>query len=241
MQGSFAMYANHEFSDRSKPLLFLVTLLILAWQSPVNARKSSREDVLSEIQNLSSLELLVSYQDSQMMLQYAELAEHGIKIQTPQGTLSKRKAGKIRSELGERIELSEQVMGERGYLNLEGEYKFLTKGDCEGARAWWAAIGGDNRVCGDLKIRQEGMNITVVQACELESRKIDLENSGITVDNAILIVEEVNSDYHYAGSIFDGVISLRIDADKALASWPSFEKPPTRNAMESCQITLERK
>jgi hypothetical protein len=145
-----------------------------------------------------------------MMLQYAELAEHGIEIQTPHVTISKRKAKKISHEFQQRIELSEQVMGERGFLNLDGEYKFLAKGDCEGARAWWAAIGGDNRTCGDLKIRQEGMNISVVQSCELESRKIELENSGITVDHAVLIVEEINSDYQYVGTLDDGVISLQL-------------------------------
>jgi hypothetical protein len=233
------MCANYRLFRRFKRFLCLTTLLILACQSPVSAREANREEVLREIQGLSSPELLVFYQESQMMLQYAELAEHGIKIQTPHGTLSKKKAKKISREFQQRIELSEQVMEQRGFANLEGEYKFLANGDCEGAKAWWAALGGDNRTCGDLKIRQEGMNISVVQSCELENRKIDLENSGITVDNAVLIVEEINSDYQYVGTIADGVISMRVDADRALGSWPSFEKPPSKGAMESCKITLQ--
>jgi hypothetical protein len=235
------MCANHRFVRPFQRLLFLMTFLILAWQPPVSAKEPNREEVLSEIQGLSSLELIVSYQESQMMLQFAELAEHGIKIETAEGTISKRKAKKISREFQQRIELSEQVMDDRGISNLEGEYKFLVNGDCERAHAWWAAMGGNDRYCGDLRIRQEGMNINVVQPCEHESDKFDLENSGITVDDAVLIVEEVNSDYRYVGTIHDGVISLRVDADRVLASWPDFQKPPSKKAIESCLITLEPK
>ena len=241
MQGSKVMCAIQTSSRQIRRFLFLTMLVVLAWQPPVSAKTPDREKTLSEMRGLSSLELLVSYQDSQMMLQYAELAAYGVKIQTPQGTISKRKAKKISREFEQLVELSKQVMEERGFSNLEGEYTFLVKGDCEGAHAWWAAVGGNNRYCGDLQIRQEGMNISVVQSCERQSDQFDLENSGFTVDDAVLIVEEINADYLYAGTIHDGVISLRVDADRALAAWPDFQKPPSKNAMESCEITLQTK
>jgi hypothetical protein len=134
----------------------------------------------------------------------------------------------------------EQVMQERGYRNLEGDYRFEVKGDCEGAKAWWAALGGSEQ-CQDPVIHQDKMEVTVIHSCSHEGRTVELEQVGKTLGDAVVFVEELNSDLHYLGNISDGVITLHVDAERVLASWPSFEKAPTRKALKSCAIVMTPK
>lgn len=218
--------------------LLLVTLILP--MSLAFAGNAERDTLLNKARDSSALDVLFSYQDSQLMLMYAELALNGMVIQTPEGKISKRKAKKLTKEHQLKIDVLEQVMSERGFQNLEGNYTFTIKGDCEGAKAWWAVMGASEE-CQDPMIRQENMEITVVHPCTHEGDSFDWETTGTTFDDAVIFVEELNSDFLYLGVIKDGVIKLHLDADRALASWPSFEKAPERSALKSCEITIAPK
>jgi len=199
-----------------------------------------REDLLSTARELSSLDVLTSYLHSQTMLTYIELAQMGVNVQTPEGKLSKRKAKKISKEHQVNVEICEQVMQERGTKNLEGEYTFVISGDCEGAKAWWGYWGAQEG-CGNPNVQQSGFDLTITYQCITEGRSVEIKNTGTTVDNAVIIVEELNSDYRYWGVITDGIMTFHIDAETVLASWPSFQKPLSREALESCEITMTPK
>jgi hypothetical protein len=219
------------------PPLLAVLLLTLNLAFADNAE---RDSLLMKARDSSALDVLSSYQHSQMMLMYAELAQKGLTIQSPEGKISKRKAKKLAKEHQLKVEVLEQVMSERGFQDLEGDYTFAIKGDCEGAKAWWAVLGASED-CQDPMIRQDDMEVTVVHPCTREGDSFDWETTGTTFDDAVIFVEELNSDFLYFGVIKGGVIRLHLDAERALASWPSFEKPPSLAALKSCEITMARK
>ena len=221
----------------------IIPLLLATLLQTINvafADNAERDNLLIKARDSSALDVLFSYQHSQMMLMYTELAQNGVTIQTPEGKISKRKAKKLAKEYQLKVEVLGQVMSERGFQNLEGDYTFTIKGDCKGAKAWWAVMGASED-CQDPMIRQDNMEITVVHPCTHESDSFDWETTGTTFDDAVVFVEELNSDYLYLGVIKDGVIKLRLDADRALASWPSFERPPSLAALKSCEITIAPK
>lgn len=218
--------------------LLLATLLLTL--NVAFADDAKRDDLLLKARESSALDVLFSYQYSQMMLMYVELAQSGVKIQTPEGVISKRKAKKLAKEHQLKVDVLEQVMSERGVQHLEGDYTFTVKGDCEGAKAWWAVLGASEE-CQDPTIRQDDREITVVQSCARDGSLFDRETTGTTFDDAVVFVEELNSDYMYLGIIKNGVINFHLDAERARASWPSFEKPPSLAALKSCEITLAPK
>ena len=222
-----------------KLIQLLLAMMFLATNCAY-AADTRRDKLLKDAREASALDLLSSYQQSQMMLMYAELAESGITIQTPEGRISKRKAKKMTKEHQQKVEVCEQVMRERGFQDLEGEYTFTIKGDCAGAKAFWAQLGASED-CQDPTIRQDGMSISVMHPCTHKGNALDVEYKGTTFDDAAVFTEEMNSDYRYSGTIKDGVIKLRPDAEGALASWPSFDKPPGRKALQSCEITMAPK
>lgn len=214
-------------------------LIVSTWLTSqlVLAADVQREDLLSTAREASSLDVLTSYLHSQTMLTYIELAQMGVKVQTLDGKLSKRKAKRISKEHQMNVEICEQVMQERGTQNLEGEYTFVISGDCEGAKAWWGYWGAQEG-CGNPNVQQNGFDLTITYQCTIEGRSVEIKNTGTTVDNAVVIVEELNSDYRYWGVITDGIITFHIDAKTVLASWPSFQKPLSRESLESCEITM---
>lgn len=201
------------------------------------AKEPDRDELLAKARRANALDVLVSYEQSKTMLMYTELAQSGINIETPNGRISKRKAKKLAKEHAARIEALEQVMSERGVRELAGKYDWAIEGECETAKAWWPAVG-QNGMCGHPSMTQEGMDIKIIHTCSHEGQEYELTQEGRTLDDAMIIVEELNSDFVYLGQIMDGSIHFRVNADSALANWPSFEKAPTREVLSGCTFVL---
>ena len=217
--------------------LILGMMALLASANFAVAAKSQPEDFTETARSSSALEILAYYEHSEMMLMYVELAQRGVTIETPEGRLSKRKAKKLAKEHSTRIDALEQVMSERGVRELAGKYDWAIEGECESARAWWPALG-QNGMCGHPSITQDGMDLKIIHTCSHEGQEHELTQEGRTLDDAVIVVEELNPDFVYLGQIMDGSIHFQVNAERALANWPSFEKAPTREALSGCTFVL---
>ena len=221
-------------------VLACLILGIVAYLATANiavAAKSQPEDFLETTRASSALEILAHYEHSQMMLMYVELAQRGVTIETPEGRLSKRKANKLAKQHTARYQALDQVMRERGVRELAGKYDWAIEGECESAKAWWPAMG-QNGMCGHPSITQGGMDLKIIHTCSHEGQEHELTQEGRTLDDAVIVVEELNSDFVYLGQIMDGSIHFRVNAERALANWPSFEKAPSREALSGCTFVL---
>ncbi len=201
------------------------------------AAKPQADEYLIEARAASALELLESYEYSEMMLMYTELAQKGIRIETPEGSLSKRKAKKLAKEHSARVEAIELAMSERAVRDLSGDFNWEIAGDCEAAKAWWPAMG-QLGWCGNPTITQDGMDLKIVHHCAHEGEELDMTQVGRTLDDAVIVVEELNSDFVYLGQIDENSISFRVNVENVLARWPSFEVAPTREALNGCTFVL---
>jgi len=220
--------------------LILGMTAFLATANLAVAAKSQSGDFLETARASSAIEILGYYEQSQMMLMYTELARRGINIETPEGRLSKRKAKKLEKEHSARMEALEQVISERGVRELAGKYDWAIEGDCESAKAWWPAVGQIG-MCGHPSITQDGMDLKIIHACSHEGQEHELAQEGRTLEDAVIVVEELNPDFVYLGQITDGSIHFRVNVESVLANWPSFEKATTREALSGCTFVLTPK
>jgi len=99
------------------------------------------------------------------------------------------------------------------------------------------AAGGDR-----VRIRQDGFRLELIQTIAAGGQTADLTHPGVIVGSTLVTIDEIASDFEFAGTARPGEVELRpaVDHIRQTDSGypPNFPPRPDWDALERCTITL---
>lgn len=226
-------------SDAIQPWRYLraiFTLMVVILGASAWAEDMTREELLKKIRGTEALKMLLACRQSEMMALYAQLASGSIKVQGPDGAIEKDEAPDLLAHHQQINEVCEQVLSERGVQSISGPYDLEVEGRCPKSWDWsFAKIGEE---CEGHEIQQNVASIKIIHTCAEDNQTFELEYTGKTMEDAILMEDFMNSDILYPGRIGNGIIRFLIAANPAKTKWPPFDKPLSSKAKKKCWVTM---
>lgn len=199
------------------------------------ATSSVNPALLDDALKATPIDLAQSYGSISNILEMLPLAEAGITLQLPDGEVNKANVATVRAELGKRLAIYEQAITERGSTNISGEYEAKVKKCSKSGSAWAVSIAnGYDRIF----VEQHGAEVAFEASKKRRRNSPDSTASGFCVENAISLIDPMNSDYVLIGEFHGGHITIRPDVESVLRAWPDFVKPPSRSNLLSCVVVL---
>lgn len=210
-------------------------------EAPVAQDKAVDERLVARALAVPSADLGTAYLVSKNLVEFAGFAQGGIQIVTPEGKINERNAKTYLRRYQGRLAAYRQAIARRGYQSLAGTYAVasVTKA-C--ARSGSMLMGGtEEGVFKTIEIAQDGFEITLKLALELEDSEASaddktLDTPGVVVESAVVVAEPLNSDYFHQGEFSSDRIELKPRLD-VLGSWAG---PPKKSDLENCTLVLER-
>jgi hypothetical protein len=233
------MMRNHSTFTKAVITVLLETI----WNQPATAREPTLEQALKA----SAEDLAISYLTIQAMIQMTELAAMGVQIVTPEGRLTKNNAAKLRQKYEARRQRYADAVAQRGHAaTLAGTYG-LVSADPVCSRTYSTLLAtATEEGFGNLEIIQDGPDITLVMNVSApdgepseQERDISLKFEGATVEDAVAVVDPLNSDYIIAGKLTGTSIEWRARPE-VLRGWPKWAPAPTQANLANCRVVVRR-
>lgn len=207
---------------------------------------SAEDPTRPQIKQATAGDLAISYLNAKVMLQTIKMAEAGIQIVTPEGTITKSNAARFLASYQARQKLYADAIEERGYQNQAGSYRVLSA-DPSCRRSYSTLLAGASVEGGisALLITQTGpdiaMSITLhePQATANEPSDIKLDTMGATTEDAIAVIDPMNSDYLLEGKVAGKTITWHARPE-VLKFWPKWAPAPTKADLAQCTVVVER-
>ena len=208
---------------------------LLALEQGPGAGTAGGTGLLAEALGAPPADLAQSVASIQSVLTMLPLVEAGVTLQLPDGEINKANVEGVRDELTERLAIYREAIEQRGVTAFLSEYVARAE-RCDYSGSSWAMsiASGYDRVF----VTQSGPEVAFEASRKRRRDDEERTAAGISVENAISLVDPMNSDYVLAGEYQDGLISIRPDVDAILRSWPDFIQPPSRVNLSSCVVTL---
>ena len=208
---------------------------LMALTASGNKGSTISSDMLAEAMDAPPLALAQSYGSIKSVIELLPLVEAGVTLQLPHGEVNKKNVASVRSELEQQLSIFEKAIEKRGAINISGEY-VATANRCDHSGSSWASLiaKGYDRIF----VGQDGLEVAFEASKKRRRDNSDRTASGVCVENAIALVDPMNSDYTLVGEFHDGLITIRPDVDSILNAWPDFVQPPSRSNLTSCVVKL---
>jgi hypothetical protein len=197
--------------------------------------KANNEVLLAEALKAPSIDLAQSYRSLSNVLEMLPLAEAGATLQLPDGEVNRANVASIRIELERRMSVYAQAIDQRGVADIKGKYTAIAANCGDSGSAWAMSIAeGYDRVF----VEQDGSEVKFAASQKKRRGSNDIVAAGTCVENAIALIDPMNSDYVLVGESHNGQITLSPDAESILNAWPDFIQPPSRSSLSSCVVSL---
>lgn len=209
-------------------------------------RASAGNPTQLQIKQAPAGDLAISYLNAKVMLQTIGMVEAGIQIVTPDGTITKSNAARFLASYQARQKLYADAIAERGYQNLAGSYRVQTA-DPVCRRSYSTLLAGAAVEGGisTLTITQTGpdltMSITLNEPHDTTTsfEPISLDFMGATAEDAVAVVDPLNSDYFLEGKVSGKTIAWHARPE-VLKFWPKWAPGPTKADLAWCMVVIER-
>ena len=200
-----------------------------------NATNTANTVLLDEALKAPPIDLAQSYGSISNILEMLPLAEAGMTLQLPDGEVNSANVATVRKELENRLAVYEQAIIKRGSVNISGEYDAKAKKCSKSASAWAMSVaeGYDH-----IFVEQNGPEVTFEASRKRRRNSPEFTATGFCVENAISLIDPMNSDYVLIGELHGEHITIRPDVESILRAWPDFVKPPSRSSLSSCVVIL---
>ena len=206
--------------------VFTVFLLALGFKT-VAAEQNARDSYL--------LGKAYLYASAAGML--AEMARAGITIHTPDATITSENADQFSTANEEKAARYAEAINLRGFQDVSGAYTGTATKACLKVQSMWATLIENGQVV-KIEITQEGFEgLLRIATADAPDKMFD--NRIAVVENSIALIDFLNSDYFFQGTISGDTIVLRPDP-ASLESWPDWISPPKRKNIDKCAVTLKR-
>ena len=219
--------------------------------SPAPANPSSTDRVLAAAMNAPPQDLAMSYLTAKTMLQMTDLARKpGITVKTVIDgrpvTVDTSNADAIARYLSARRTAYAAAIERRGSSRIAGHYMARATKECSAAMTAGAvlAAAGSEGFPGDIAVTQDGFGVNLAETLSSGGKSVAVPHAGVVVEKSIVIVDAMNSDFTYVGSVSEGGIELRpfVEGLKAsYANYPAFIPiaKPDWATLSRCVITLQ--
>ena len=144
----------------------------------------------------------------------------------------------IRAEIAAKREAIKRTVEVRGVADITGTYTAKATSACSKIQSAWSD-GTRQGFLGNPAFTQEGHEVTMTQLADFDGKE-PVETPAVIVENALVFVDMMNTDFYFVGLVEGDVITIAPDADKILAAWPDWVKAPSRKNLEKCKVTLTR-
>jgi head-tail adaptor len=151
-------------------------------------------------------------------------------------TINKDNVDEYRARYQKQLSLYKEAIKQRGYASIAGAYKGEATKSCASSNSLWAAIVQEKAHSG-IEIRQEGIDAQIVIRLKQNDKEMSIENLAAIAETTIIVIDSMNSEYYFQGTIKDQTIVLKPNLS-VLNTWPKWANPPSRNDLENCTITL---
>ena len=215
----------------------------LAFVVAILATGCSTEPTQKDVQEAPAADLALAYLAAKVNLKIAESAvfyESGPTMILKIGgeTVNKDNVEEFRAKYRNRLALYTEAIEQRGYANIAGTYTGKATESCARSNSLLAAVIQQKSHTG-IEIKQEGIGAQIVIKFKKNDQEKSIANPAAIAETAIVLVDAANSSYDFKGEIKDQVIVLKPDVS-VLNTWPKWAKPPSRDDLENCTVTLER-
>lgn len=199
------------------------------------------EPTVSQALAVPAIDLAQSYLQVKFVTEVLlPAAEKGVNITllTPIGSEALNKnVEQYKRKYQGRFSTYREAIKQRGYRTISGTYRGKTTEACARIKSAWVGSIREGRASG-IEITQDGFDAQVIVSIEHEGKKLSLRNQVAIAESGIALLDEMNSDYYFVGRIKDKEIELKPSVS-VLRSWPQWARPPSREDLENCTITLE--
>jgi hypothetical protein len=144
----------------------------------------------------------------------------------------------IRAEVAAKREAIKRAVEVRGVADVAGTYKVKATSACSKIQSGWAD-GTRQGLLGKPTFTQDGHEVTMTQLADFDGKE-PMETPAVIVENALVFVDMMNTEFYFVGVVKGDVIAITPDTDKILAAWPDWVKAPSRKNLDKCKITLTR-
>jgi len=208
---------------------------LMALEKGRKASSVDSADLLAEALKVPPAELAQSYGSISNVMAMLPLVEAGVTLRLPGGEVNQTNLATVRGELEERLAIYEQAIEKRGTVKFLGEYVAIAQKCSYSGSSWASSIakGYDH-----IFVSQNGSEVTFEASKKRRRNKPDRTAAGFCVENAISLIDPMNSDYVLIGEFNDGLITIRPDIESILQAWPDFIQPPSRANLSSCVVKL---
>lgn len=206
---------------------------------------AARNPTQRQVMEAPAGDLAISYLNAKIMLQTTTMAEAGMQIVTREGTITKGNAAKFKSSYEQREKFYADAIVQRGYGQLAGSYR-VRSADPPCLRSFSTLLAG--AAASKIKlltIVQAGpdltLSITLDESADGSTRPtaIKLDFIGATAEDALAVVDPMNSDYFLEGKASGKTIAMRARPE-VLDAWPRWAAGPTKADLAGCTVVLER-
>jgi TPR repeat protein len=187
-------------------------------------------------QVLEAIELAKKYLTTKVALEVAvPYAEMGATVHMGDMTISKENVRQYKKDFKRQLKTHRDEIRRRGYPEIAGTYTSETTESCSRIRSSMGDLQGGDVT--HVEITQDGFEIEVVLVFAVDGKEFRLSNSAVIVEQGMVMVDELNTDYYFWGVVDDGNITIAPDPG-VLAAWPEWAGPPKREDLEGCTIIL---
>ena len=144
----------------------------------------------------------------------------------------------IRAEVAAKREAIMRAIEVRGVADIAGTYTVEATSACSKIQSAWAD-GTQQGLLGNPTFTQAAHEVMMTQLADFNGKE-PLETPAIIVEDALVFVDMMNTEFYFFGTVEGEIITMKPDADQVLAVWPDWVQAPAREDLEKCKITLTR-
>lgn len=177
--------------------------------------------------------------DAAVRRRFVELARVGAVVVVGGRRVTASNADSVAAGLDAQIDVCRKAAEQRGVSQLQGDWIGQSTGCDRSASGLATFVAEPDAVVG---VQQDGMSLTLSLSGRAQSGEpYSLPASGTVIEQYVVVMDPMNSDYSLGGEFADSKLVLRPDSERILAAWPKGANPPTRADLDSCVVTLERR
>ncbi len=225
-------------ASRINRILFL-TAACLTLLAVSSVRAYSAEPSLEDALAAPAGDLAQGYLSSRYMLEkvlpYAEMGVVGT-IHVAGETITARNASKYKKRYKKRLNTYIKAMRQRGAVSLAGNYRGEATEPCSRVGATWIGLIQSGEASA-IEIVQDGADASLNIGVVREGKTHTLGSDAAVVESSITLVDQMNSDYYFSGSMMDQKITIHPDV-RVLSGWPGWASPPKREDILGCIVEL---
>ncbi len=199
----------------------------------------SEEPSLEDAMGAPAGDLAQGYLSSKYMLEkvlpYAEMGVVGT-IHVAGETITARNASKYKKQYKKRLNTYTKAMRQRGSISLAGNYRGEATEPCSRVGSSWIGFIQSGEASA-IEIIQDGADASLNISVAHEGKTHTLRNDAAVVEGSIALVDQMNSDYYFLGSMMNQKITIHPDV-RVLSGWPDWASPPKQEDILGCAVEL---